>query len=388
MKTIAFLGYHTDQNLGDPLICQVVETLFKERLSEDTDWRFFQLRNHFEGLAKTKKNKLVEKLAVFFRKVGHYVPWSIWDKIRIQLVSWGYRSRLRDVDWGVVAGGGIIHYRFHESWLGVCAFIKACNCERIPVVLNAVGVEGFDSGNYKCKLLSHYLCYPNVKYISTRDDIETLKLYTKSSHRIKISRVIDPAIFCSDIFTIKKDTSSKTIGIGLIRSNIFNDYHTHYDGQQLANYYRDVCLEVQKRNLDWEFFTNGNPEDLSIVPEIERLLGEKITVKTPSSVTELISIIASYKGIVSARMHSCIVAYSLDVPAVAFVWNEKIAFWGRNIQKEDNYINMEKLSAALAVETLFRDFGDEYNPVLRKQWEKGYLDSVDQAISVLLSNSK
>lgn len=383
MKRIAFLGYHTDANLGDPLICQIVEQIFRQELAEDTEWIPLNLRNSFKGAPINLKNKLIKALFVFIRKANRHIRLPLVDDLCVSLASWGYDLQIKDTDWGIIAGGGIIHYRTHDSWIGVCAFIKACRKRNIPVVLNAVGVEGFEKENHRCQLLSHYLCSKNVKYISTRDDFSTLQQYLINATGQTTEKVVDPAIFCSQVFHIDKDPHSRTIGVGLIRNNIFRDYHANYDINRLPDYYVGLCRGIEQMGYQWEFFTNGNAEDLNIVPAIEKKLGHNIKVRTPHTAQELVTTIAGYKGIVSARMHSCIVAYALNIPAVAFVWNEKITFWGKNIQKTRNYISLDKLEASLALDILQEDLEKEYDTRVRKELENSYLSSVRTAIQML-----
>ena len=383
MKRIAFLGYHTDANLGDPLICETVKHMYRNVLLEETEWIPLNLRDCFEGVPMNLKNKVAKGLFVLIRRVNHHIHLSLWDTLRVYLAAQGYDALLKDADWGIAAGGGVIHYRTHDSWIGVCAFIRACGKREIPVILNAVGVEGFEPENHRCRLLSHYLCASNVKYISTRDDFATLQQYLTDAPQKPIDKVVDPAIFATKVYPIEKDPESRTIGIGLIRNDIFHDYHTDYDMCHLPEYYAGLCKGIEEMGYSWEFFTNGNNEDLAIVPDIEKLLGLNIEVRIPKTIEELIATIARYQGIVSARMHSCIVAYALQVPAVAFVWNEKLAFWGQNIKQPQNFISVDKLDATLALNILQNNLDKEQDAQVRKELEECYLASIQKAIRLL-----
>ena len=384
MKKIAFLGYHTDTNLGDPLICQTVEYLFKQSIPEPTEWVPINIRDCFD-CERTKRNKRLEWIFVFLRKVSHHIPWNGFYDWRVRLAAKAIENTMGDVDWGIVAGGGVIHYTFHESWLGVCAFIRACKKKQIPVAMNAVGVEGFDIHNHKCQLLYHYLNEPTVHYISTRDDFDSLKQYIAAASPIRIEKTVDPAIFCSSLFNNTKDEQSQTIGIGLIRKNILRDYKSCTVPIDLVEYYAQLYQGILEKGFTPSFFTNGNEEDLDIVPDIEKKLGHSIEVSVPSSLEQLISIITSYKGIITARMHSCIIAYSYRVPAVAFVWNEKIAFWGRRINQPDNFIPISALNAPHAINILMTNFTMEDDAEWRRTLETQCLESIQQAVHLLYS---
>ena len=68
-----------------------------------------------------------------------------------------------------------------------------------------------------------------------------------------------------------------------------------------------------------------------------------INLRIPKTPKEMIENIASYKCIIAARLHSCIVAYSLGIPVIGLVWNYKLKLWGKNIGTEDFFIESKNL---------------------------------------------
>lgn len=232
-------------------------------------------------------------------------------------------------------------------------------------------------------MLSKYLNYPIVKYISTRDDIRTLKdEYINRRNSTPIVKVSDPVILCSKLFSINAKPNSM-IGIGLIRDNIFQDYKVDAHPDILYNFYCTLAEELDKWGLKYEFFTNGLKEDLNIIHIIEKKLNRSIQVRVPNNVIELLSIIASYRGIITARMHSCIVAYSFNIPAVAMNWNNKVSMWFNNINKADCCFDLDKLVPSAMIEKMLELESKGYEKEVRDKLEKEYMQMFKSAIRTI-----
>ena len=260
-------------------------------------------------------------------------------------------------------GGGIIHYKYHDYYAGICSFILSCQRNNIPLAINAVGVEGFDKEDPKCKMFQKFLNFPIVKIITTRDDIDTLKkTYIDSKSTTPVMKIADPAIFTDEFFHVNTNREGK-IGIGIIREDIFHHYKIDSSVELLYDYYTGLVIELEKRGLDYEFFTNGLNYDLGIMSKIEKQLNRSFSVRVPHDTKDLISIISSYRGIISARMHSCIVAYSFNLPAIAFNWNSKLRMWFNNIGEPDCCFELNNLNPVSVVDMfLVAEFrGRDYN---------------------------
>lgn len=385
MKKLAILGLMNEPNQGDPLICECVKYLYGSSISDDVSWQLFDLRFIFKYFISSDKKTLIYKKGYsFIGLIYKRYPWKIFYKLKIFLLSKTYEGNLKNTNCGIIAGGGIIHYKFHDYALPICAFIKACNSKGIPIVINAVGIEGYDNKNIKCQQMRRYMSYPNVIKITTRDDLNLLKeFYLTPNSRCEIKKVIDPAVFSSQIFSLLRDPHSEVIGIGLIRSNIFKDYRVEYSVEDIVNYYVSLIKTLQKRELKFAFFINGFSGDLDLVPIIEERTGIKINVSIPKTPQELVETISGYKGIITARMHSCIVAYSLNIPAVAFEWCEKLRFWGETIGAPRSILSMKELNAETAIQRLEDLQLSGYNDSIRKNLMEMHLHDIESTCKII-----
>ena len=63
--------------------------------------------------------------------------------------------------------------------------------------------------------------------------------------------------------------------------------------------------------------------------------------------------ISGFSSVIAVRMHANIIAFSLGIPSVAFVWNDKLRFFGQSIGYPDRFIEYDKISDAGYVMDVF-----------------------------------
>ena len=62
--------------------------------------------------------------------------------------------------------------------------------------------------------------------------------------------------------------------------------------------------------------------------------------------------ISSFKTIIACRMHANIIAYSLKIPSVGLIWNNKLALWGEKCGYSDRFIKAEDMNGSYAVDKI------------------------------------
>ena len=191
MKKLVAMGLFTDQNQGNPLIHKTVKAL-----------------NFFICVAR----KLFCKTEKIARKLNSQI---LFDA-RIKLLSYCLKKHFVGTDGMILVGGGGIHYKWHGCLTTISATLLACKKLKIPMIINAVGIEGFDPKNPKCLLLGKYMRIGSLKYISTRDDLGLLReKYLKNDFSIESDKVFDPVVFCSKLFNVSIQKND-AIGVGLL----------------------------------------------------------------------------------------------------------------------------------------------------------------------------
>lgn len=344
-KRLVLVGLYKETNLGDPIIAYAVEWLFCSQLSVEQIFRI-----DLDPKLHPGYNFIFKALRV----IGFQT-----ERIRSALLYSYFDRYLSNDDFVVVVGGGLIKYRYQYEQLAtpLIELLKVAQKKKISVAFNAIGVEGYDPMSTRCMCIKASITEAvksgTLKYISTRDDIETLMKYIPCEYRSFCQKVADPAVWIADAFNIKRQTTN-TVGIGVIRGNIFLDYGINFSSEALFELYVNLVKDLLKTGIaSVELFTNGQFADNLFAKQIYQSLkgeGYCVSLKIPSSAEDLVRTISSYKGIVSARLHSCVVAYSLGVPFIGMVWNPKLKFFGENVVMNENFIDMEHLN----VETLKR----------------------------------
>ncbi len=336
-----------NNNLGDTIISETCEYIVRD-IDNSLNINKINLFPNKEIMKKYKPfygYKLVKsifkrlKISLYFLD---FIFWKLFTKAGKEAYNY-YYNNIKVADKVIVVGGGLIKYSREDFWKALYTITEICEQQKKLLYINAVGVEGFDSKNFRCKLLSASLSRKNV-IVTTRDDLKSLKKYLKKAKDEKI--VGDPALYTEETYKIKANINSEIIGIGLIRGKIYTDYGFNFKESDIINSYVNIIKELEKNNYKWQLFCNGIISDYEMGKKILKKLNlpieEKYLVKRPQESRELIKTISNYKAIIAARLHANIVATSLGIPSIGLVWNDKLKFFGKIIGCENRFIEKEK----------------------------------------------
>lgn len=342
-KICALVGLISDANFGDVIIYDSCSYLLK-KADSSTEIKAVDL-----VLKRSFSHKLVKRVlnVLGLKELG--------IKFDSYMLSLSYAKKLKGADYIVVAGGGLIKYKYQNIYTYLTGLIAAAVRLSIPISLNAVGVEGYDENELRCQFLKESLNKDIVKSISTRDDINTLRTKYIYNKNIETLLVPDSAILSAYAYDVEKDDTSDVVGIGLIRGGIFEDNDISFSRSEVLDYYVCLVRELEKRGVKYQFFTNGLVADYELGVEVlARLEGNSQgqSIAVPTSAKHLVEIIASFKGIIAARMHATIVAYSLGVPAVGLVWNNKLTLFGELTQHTERFVKHTEFNAPNQIDSL------------------------------------
>ena len=306
------------------------------------------------------------------------IPW--YRRHRYEIINYNSLSEdydyIRQADAIVFAGGGLIKFRQENFWNYTSRIIETAHECGIPVYMNATGVEGYDEADERCQTLKHALNLPNVRYITTRDDIDTLEQHYVENPAIITRKISDSAFFSKDVYGIHKDPSSNRIGIGVIRSRIFDDYGNKLSKEEQLHAYGGLIELLESNGYEVRLFTNGMYKDYAFALEILERYGRDpadYIDERYAKTEQLVRMIASCKAIFACRMHANIVAFSLGVPSISVAWNNKLRFFGRYIGHPERVLDVPNFKAELIY------------PLLQEAIKEGCDDSsIDYTSSVTL----
>lgn len=374
-KNILLVGLENASNYGDPIIYNCTKYLLSK---ENKNFIYNNLN------LNPKINTIYTILNSISEKIG-------WNKFNSKLIINEYKrsfnNKIKKSDAIIFAGGGLIKYKYQYFWSQISAIIDLASQYNIPVYFNAVGIEGYDEYDFKCQHLKEQINKNCIRIITTRDDIQTLNNKYISNHNIKTFKVAAPAIFCSKIYNIQKKESN-IIGIGLIRGKIFTDNGLKFSEKSLLNLYINLINELQSKKERFQLFTNGVEEDLELANRVCRYckLDPNKDLVIPQNPQELIEIISKYKCVIATRLHACIISYSLNIPAIGLVWNNKLKMFGKCINYPERFLEINDLTTDKIIKTLDKIKNEKYDSYYRIEYEFSQKQSIIEIVKDI--NSK
>ncbi|ELB2075257.1 polysaccharide pyruvyl transferase family protein [Vibrio parahaemolyticus] len=376
-KKLVMVGYTHDTNLGDQVIADSAEYLIKKNIidNEFSVERFnLNYSNEFNSFKKLKRkviNKILSRLSSsssFDYKVGCYKR--------------DYKNKFNDASAIVFAGGGMIKFKYQDCWAHISALVDTVANKPCPIFFNAVGVEGYDQSNYKCRLLKESLNHSAIKMVTTRDDLSLLNDGYIENGYIKTAQVADSAVFSSEVYGIQKK-SRDVVGLGLVRARIFKDNGIDLDRTQVIELYASLISGLEARGQSYQLFTNGLKSDVDILEDLETYLGKQLNVIEPQTPRELVELISTFKCTIAARLHACIISYSLTVPVVGLVWNNKVKMFGECIGYPERFFSHQDFDANEIIDRLTLSVAEGYEPNHYERYRETVNTSINKMISMI-----
>lgn len=374
---IAFVGLYEEMNFGDPVIAECTEWLFLNYLKKEIVQINRVCLDYSERHKKMNLTYIVYKIIREFTKRFRLRKWR---KKNYRTLIWRtdlkyFKEKFIGSDFIVVVGGGLIKYKCQLCWLHLSAILDVAEELNIPVFLNSLGVEGYDDSDERCVFLKKALQSKALKRVTLRDDYKLfLEKYLDNRKVPESAEVSDPAIWTKEVFEKyldKVDVSKEIIGVGIARGEIFESYGIMFSKENARHMYISLIKVLQQKGFKVQLFTNGLVTDNKFAKEIFEELKSNgycdISLQIPQNPKELISVINSYKAVIATRLHACIISYSLNIPAIGIVWNDKFLLWGKKIGCPENFLKFGEWDSENILEHLEQAMETPYNEILRQE---------------------
>ncbi|MDE6354863.1 MAG: polysaccharide pyruvyl transferase family protein [Prevotella sp.] len=238
---ICFVGLYDEKNFGDPIIAHCTEWLYSQHLQDEYTMSHLCL----DYVEKHNLPIIWRGIRKIMRMFG--INWIKYNDaiINKEYIKY-FRNNIKCADLIVIVGGGLIKYTYQYFYAGISGLMDAAEKYGIPVVINAVGVEGYDASNAKCIKLKTALHRKALRHITTRDDIQTLyNCYFDGKPSIPCLKVADPAVWTAETYGITRKQSS-VIGIGIGRGDLFVDNGIEFSKEQFFSLYVQLIEAVSK----------------------------------------------------------------------------------------------------------------------------------------------
>ena len=386
-KNIILAGLIYDTNLGDRAIYECSLKMIEDSLIEmgvkDVEIRHVDL---YGRVSETNHSRARRRAANMMWRLLRNAGFSR-EKITVNRVIRNLSAQINSNTKGIIfVGGGLIKFGTKQKLSdSIIAIINVSNTRNIPVMFSAVGIEGYDDSD-ECQSLQRALNSNNVKMITTRDDIETLTNFYLKNDYILSASVADPACSINELY--QREISKEKIGLGIIRSNIFAEYGVEWSEQDALKLYLELYNSVIREGYTCDLFCNGLQADYDFAKKVAHYIEEnsakKIEVQRPRKVEDLVGIITSYKAIIAGRLHSCIIAYAYDIPAIGLVWNEKQVMFGENIGYESRFIKQEDFEEEYIISKLLQSIKEGYGKVDKREYTKSTAEYLKKYIESII----
>lgn len=372
---ILLIGERYSSNLGDGIICEVVESLLQTYYSHShitvADISGRSDYEHNFGI-KNKRN-VKETTKKIIKKILFKLNIDINNILKLKRKKYIKKICRQDYDIAIFAGGHLLKDTFIPA---IEDFTYYLALNKTPIIFNACGAAKIKDYELE-RTLKRILNKDNVVSISIRDDVERVNsLYLKESN-MKALPTHDPGIWAKDIYKINKK-DSETIGLGIMLV-------PHIEKNKIIKFWKEIITALEKESISWRMFCNGSEDDYELAKYILRDMSyseyeiEDLLDIRPKRPKELVKIISEFNSIISFRLHSHIIAYSLDIPSIAIVWDDKVEFFFEKIGYTDRCKKIEDNSTEI-VNTLINAQQKPYESNLRVKQKKQSLDILVKSI--------
>lgn len=271
----------------------------------------------------------------------------------------GAEKQIMESDVVFFGGAPLFNYKYQIFYERTAVTLELAQKYSRPVIFSAIGVEGYDEDDPKCQRLKKTLNFDCVKQITTRDDFDSLQKYLENG-TVRIGKVADPAVYTKEAFAKyvqspkKNPEIGRKIGLFVLRSGGFKSNGIDFSRAEAADLWLSVIDELQKRGYDYTLLTSGHFGDEAFLDYLIRERGVDSTkcrfdLDSPE---KLVRDISMFDAVVSCRLHPSIISYSLGVPAIGIVWNQKVAQFYEAIGYPDRTMTPENASPAAIVNLL------------------------------------
>ena len=393
MKNIALIGLKYHNNIGDALAMKCTKYLIEKNNNDiniielDMYGRYCREKEDSVIIQESSKDKIkalitkfkLQELFNIYKEIRYCI-----DGSRKRAVSF-YSKQLLNIDAVIIVAAGTIKYdKTDDFGLYYDIITKIAYRYKIPCLISAAGIESSYNGNdFRCRRFQKAINRDNVLLITCRDNLSELKKYINNV-TIPVYSVADPAVWaakldCNGIKHFKREK----IGISVITFQRFIQYNSKIDKYTYESTICSLMRELSSKGIEWRLFSNGHSEDTDYAIELCKKAGftntELYMLPPPVEPEDLTDIISQFSLIITARLHACIVAYSLGIPFIAFNWSDKIKLFAQKVGLGD-YIIDDNLSCGNIYNLIEKLEDFKYDDKEKKIYKESIEDSLNDFI--------
>ncbi|MCR4621958.1 MAG: polysaccharide pyruvyl transferase family protein, partial [Clostridiales bacterium] len=185
-----------------------------------------------------------------------------------------------------------------------------------------------------------------VRIVTTRDGewgVERLKGHYISREGILSAKAGDPGLWAPLVYGIEKQDSG-VLGINVIRPEIFAAYGNRAGEKEMLEFYSELIRCLEEAGRPWALFTNGVDRDFKFAQKLVNRLGLEPNrlLPKPESAAELVRTVSGFGLVLGVRLHACIAAAALSIPVAGLMWDDKLRFFARVLDRENCFMEVDE----------------------------------------------
>jgi hypothetical protein len=277
-------------------------------------------------------------------------------QVRKRLPVWDAEIAAADL---VMIGGGQL---FQDTSLNfpvkLAAVAELCIAHDKPVAIFGVGVT--TTWSKPAAALFKVFTQARVAYVAVRDE-GSRRAWNQhfAGHAMAPVEVCrDPGLLAASLVAKPhRPARARPVVALCITAPISLAHHANVpvagDMANMPGFYTETILGLMAREMDVLVFTNGAGEDEACLNQVylrpalqapieSGRLTRPERAKTPAALVELIG---QADALIAHRLHACVIAYALAIPAVGLAWDSKLEAFFQSVGRAD-YICPGGLPAA------------------------------------------
>lgn len=359
---IAIAGEIYSANLGDGVVFEAVQYLLKRLHPQatvvpcDISLRHGWPEDHGSH-QRTTRILQTEGVGKPLMLAHHLASW------RKRLVI--FQDRFAGTHGIVVGGGQLLRDRIWSFPMKLHAISRAARAVNIPMHVFCCGV-GPSWSRLGGRLFRRFLT--QARSVSVRDHLSHDRL-CRMAPGISCQQAADPALWAHEVFgPLDGQTVSheQRIGLGIMApESMWSRDCPPTSTKSWLEIWLSILRALAAENLNCELFTNGNTEDFIFAA---RLHEKAQTAELPCSLVarphtpkELVSTIRGYRAVFAGRLHASVIATAYNIPAVGYLWDDKVKGFYVSLGHEDRCLNSVTPDPRTVVQTLLRALDDGVN---------------------------
>lgn len=359
MPTIAICGEAYSQNLGDGVIAESLGYLVHRALPS-AKIILIDISNRVEWQSAVPNSQNVENQVVgFIRRVHRaaYKRFSCYRRLQVVGATafravCGSRPSISDCDLMVIGGGQLLmdnDLNFPAKIL-LATRVKGGRARKIAFHSCGVGKVWTKLGRFLVgtALRDPRLASISVRDVASRDNVRQIFGLPVDN----IDLVYDPACWVDEVYRIEPNTESQIIGLGIMASMEFASWQSdkawEFCAAPLKELWLAIAGQLVRQGYRVSLFTNGSQEDQCFAEEIyesvpEVFRGDISICERPKSPEQLVKLISGFRAIVAQRLHAHIIAFSLGVPSIGFIWDSKVKEFGVLTGRSEFFVKLNDI---------------------------------------------